>query len=285
MNTNLGRTETALLTNKSGGALTQGAVVIIDTANASSFTTTTSSPYNSGRIGVILDPAGIANNAAGLVAFAGYVPVINLDGVAGIGDLVYTDTVAGQGHPHASPLVDGDFAQVLTASATPPALLFGLPIKTASVTSEMVQQVYTQTSAVQTGTATIPHDDTIPQNTEGTEFITLAITPANAANILNIDVTLNIAISAASTLIIAALFQDTTANALAVSAAHGIAGGNGHIVLRIQYSMVAGTTSATTFKIRAGGAGASTVTLNGHGAAREFGGAMYSGMRITEVLP
>jgi hypothetical protein len=114
-----------LLTNKSGGSVAQGDVVIVDTANATAFTTTTTGAYVSGRIGVVLDPNGIANNAVGLIAFSGYVPVINLSGTGSIGDLVGTHTVAKQGARHASPQVAGDFAQVLGTSATPAALLFG----------------------------------------------------------------------------------------------------------------------------------------------------------------
>lgn len=124
-NTALGRTETAYLTNKSGGSVAQGDVIIVDTANASAFTTTTTSAYVAGRAGVVLEPNGIANNASGLVAFGGYVPIINLSGTGSIGDLVKTHTVAKQGVRHAAPQVAGDFAQVLATSATPAALLFG----------------------------------------------------------------------------------------------------------------------------------------------------------------
>jgi hypothetical protein len=124
-NTALGRTETALLTNKSGGSLAQGDVVIVDTANAAAVTTTTTSAYVSGRIAVVLEPNGIANNAPGLFAFSGYVPIINLSGTGNIGDMVKTHTVAKQGVRHASPQVAGDFAQVLGTTATPAALLFG----------------------------------------------------------------------------------------------------------------------------------------------------------------
>jgi len=124
-NTALGRTETAYLTNKSGGSVAQGDVVIVDTANASAFTTTTTSAYVSGRAGVVLEPNGIANNASGLVAFGGYVPSVNLSGTGSIGDMIKTHTVAKQGVRHTAPQVAGDFAQALATSATPAALLFG----------------------------------------------------------------------------------------------------------------------------------------------------------------
>jgi hypothetical protein len=40
-NTALNRTSVAILTNKSGGALAYGAVVVLDNTNANGFTTTT----------------------------------------------------------------------------------------------------------------------------------------------------------------------------------------------------------------------------------------------------
>lgn len=132
MITNIGRTEMAVLTNKSGGLLAYGSVVIVDTANAAAFNSTTTAGYVSGRVGVVIDPGGIANNAPGLVAFSGWVPRINLDASASIGDMIKSSTVAGQGTPHASPLASGDFAQVIGSGTTPQALLFGSPISIVS---------------------------------------------------------------------------------------------------------------------------------------------------------
>lgn len=124
-NTALQRTGQLLLTNKSGGAVAQGDVVIVDTANAAAFTTTTTSGYVSGTPGVVLEPNGIANNAIGMVAIQGYVPVVNLSGTGSIGDLIKTHTVAKQGVRHAAAAVAGDFGQVLGTSATPAAILWG----------------------------------------------------------------------------------------------------------------------------------------------------------------
>jgi hypothetical protein len=84
--------------------------------------------------------------------------------------------------------------------------------------------------------------------------------------------------------IIVALFQDSTANALAVSTLYmqtATAGGT----VPLSYRMVAGTTSSTTFKIRIGTQGASTVTLNGQSSARLFGGVAISILKIKEVTP
>lgn len=131
-NTALGRTNIALLTNKSGGDLTQGAVVVISGGTAAAFTTTTTVGFTDGAVGVILEPNGIANNATGLVAFAGWIPKINLSGSASLGDLFKTHSVAGQAVRHAAPAVQGDFGMVLATGTAGPALLFGQPVPPAA---------------------------------------------------------------------------------------------------------------------------------------------------------
>lgn len=151
--------------------------------------------------------------------------------------------------------------------------------------SVVVQVKNVQTGAVATGTTVIPFDDTIPQNTEGDEFMTLAITPTNSTNILKIDVVV-FATPNASNWVTAALFQDSTANALAaIPSYENIATANGPIMF--SHYMVAGTTSATTFKVRVGrdASAGTTVTFNGQSAGRIFGGVMASSITITEVTP
>jgi len=138
MSTSLGRTETALLYNKSGGALLRGDVVVIDTATANSFTTTTTGAFLDGRVGVLME--NIENDAVGIVAFSGYVSQINLSASASIGDFAKTHTVAGQAAPHATPAQGGDFAQVLETGTTPAAILFGYGVITAGAA-----QVYAPT--------------------------------------------------------------------------------------------------------------------------------------------
>lgn len=123
----LGRNNQMLLTNKSGGSVAQGDVVVLDPANAASFTTTTTSGYTGGVIGVVIEPNGIANNAIGMIAFAGPVPKINLSASASLGDLFKTHSVAKQAVRHAAGLVLGDFGAVLGTGTSPAAVLWGLP--------------------------------------------------------------------------------------------------------------------------------------------------------------
>ena len=78
-----------------------------------------------------------------------------------------------------------------------------------------------------------------------------------------------------------ALFQDTTANALAAETNLFYSTNWGGGITLIHY-MAAGTTSSTTFKIRIG-LTSGTTTLNGQGGTRLFGGTCSSSLTVTEV--
>jgi len=156
----------------------------------------------------------------------------------------------------------------------------GLPIVNPIV--PIVQVVNTQTGALVTGTTTMPMDDTIPQNTEGIEVMTLAITPTNANNILYFDVVVFGSHSAANGKVAAVLFQDSTAGALAAVTQHQAAA-TGFLTTVLRHKMTAGTTSATTFKVRSGSDTAGTLSFNGQAAARIFGGVAASSITITEI--
>jgi hypothetical protein len=80
----------------------------------------------------------------------------------------------------------------------------------------------------------------------------------------------------------AALFQDSTASALAATTAYALTA-VGAVLLTFTHYMTAGTTSATTFRVRAGGSNAGTTTFNGSSGARLLGGVMASSITITEV--
>lgn len=186
------------------------------------------------------------------------------------------DIVRGSSSATAERLAIGSANEVLISDGTD--ISWGALPKT---TGDIVQIVNTQTGAVATGTTTMPTDDTIPQNTEGDEYITLSITPTNASNYLQIEfvgmfgnsVTCNFAV---------ALFQDSIANALAATGNYALTGTE-HNIFTLKHRMTAGTTSSTTFKIRAGGNNAGTTTFNGISGTRYFGGVNASSITITEI--
>lgn len=186
--------------------------------------------------------------------------------------------IYGNSSPAWAKLTVGANGQVLKSDGTD--LAWG-SVPTAVGSS--VQVVNTQTGAVATGTTIMPLDDTIPQNTEGDQYMTLAITPTNASNILYINVVTFLSSSAAGTVSVAsALFQDSTVDALAAIAETGPVA-TGISTLAFTHKMTAGTTSAITFKVRCGAGSAGTTTFNGSGAARIFGGVLASSITITEV--
>lgn len=148
-------------------------------------------------------------------------------------------------------------------------------------TGTVLQRKRSADSAVATGTTQIPADDTIPQSGEGDQYLSLAVTPLNAVNLLDISAQVHLASTVAGNFTMA-LFQDATANALAASQIYH-ASGNVEVALRLAYLMSAGTTSATTLKIRAGTAGAGTTTFNGASGARLLGGVMASAIDIQEI--
>ncbi len=148
---------------------------------------------------------------------------------------------------------------------------------------DTVQIQESASAAVASGTSQIPNDDTIPQNTEGTQFFSLAVTPTSPANRLYIKYNGNYAFDTIQNGI-TALFQDSTASALAaVMVTEAVA--NTPMVHVLSYNLRAATSSSTTFKIRTGSQLAGVVcTLNGTSAARLMGGVLYSRLEISEIM-
>jgi predicted thioesterase len=125
-------------------------------------------------------------------------------------------------------------------------------------TGDVVQAVTASTATRSTGTAVIPADNTIPQNTE------------------------YLAHSVASTALMAALFQDSGVNAIAAHlVSYGLADTIQQVTLR--HTFVAGTTSATTLTVRGGAQGAGTMTINGAAGVSYMGGVMFSRITVREL--
>lgn len=146
----------------------------------------------------------------------------------------------------------------------------------------IVQTVISVDGAVATGTTTTPQDNSIPQITEGDQYITVTITPTSAINRLEHSINVNGGASAGNSIIVA-LFQDATANALkAIN--HNLGANNVMNEVGFNHYMVAGTTSATTFRTRIGLVSAGTFTFNGQSSGQIFNGVALSSMRVTEIM-
>lgn len=147
---------------------------------------------------------------------------------------------------------------------------------------DVVQRRKTVTGNAATGTTLTPLDNTTPQNTEGDEYMSLAIPPVSGANILDVEAQWIGSNSHAVPNITVALYRDSTADALAAS--YITTAGGGPDSFRIKYSTVASSTSSTTFKIRAGNNNAGTTTFNGAGGGGLMGGVTNSFIEIVERM-
>lgn len=152
----------------------------------------------------------------------------------------------------------------------------------APIIGAVVATSNTQTGAVASGTTLVPLDDTIPQITEGDQYMTLAYQASSATNFLKVEVVIVLAHSIASVAMIAALFKDAVANALAAAVHYTAAAAGNPATIKFSYIAAAGTTSPITFRVRAGSSTAGTTTFNGIAAGRIFGGVMASSIHITE---
>lgn len=145
----------------------------------------------------------------------------------------------------------------------------------------VIQAANYTTGAMATGTALIPWDDTIPQITEGTEFMSLAFTPKKANSLLRVDVTILLASSTTVNGLIAAIFRDSTGGAIGASYSEIYA--TSMMSQTLTSFIPANATSLTTLRVRAGASTAATVTFNGQASARKFGGVASSSITITEI--
>lgn len=141
----IGRVLVDSVTNKSGGALAKGDVVIVDTSNDRAVTTTTSARSET-TVGVVIEENGIANNATGRVQFGGYVSLVNVPASVTRGHYIETHTVAKQATGN-STRRSGSFGQFATGGTTPTAWLWGSTDQTASGSSGVTVLDYVQNVA------------------------------------------------------------------------------------------------------------------------------------------
>src|SRR5262249_11893371 len=146
---------------------------------------------------------------------------------------------------------------------------------------QVVQEVLNTDSATNSGTTLLPRDNTTPQNNEGTQFMTQAITPSSAANVLSIEWLLEIS-NGADGLMAVALFQDSTTNALTTVSSQVPADQLIHNMGR--YRTLAGTTSSTTFKLRAGSGSGGTQRFNSTSIGALYNGTLNSHLMVRELM-
>jgi len=133
-----------------------------------------------------------------------------------------------------------------------------------------------------TGTTQTIRDNTIPQNTEGDQYLSTAFTMSSVCNIRRVTSMITLSTTSGSVNPVVALFEDAVANA--IRAAHWCFDATcvGQIMLRDV--RVPASVSSITLKIRAGFTAAGTTTLNGYGGATYYGGTLESYLEVEEVM-
>jgi len=135
----------------------------------------------------------------------------------------------------------------------------------------LVQNVYSEYTANSNLTTVIPLDDTIPQNTEGTEVLTVTITPKKATNKIRLRFSAFGGAAAGAMGCVVALFKDSGADAICTSM-QWFRDNDSPNTLYLEFEETAGSTTARTYRIRVGPTAANTIRLNGDDDQRYFGG-------------
>jgi hypothetical protein len=138
------------------------------------------------------------------------------------------------------------------------------------------------TPATLSGYTIIPIDDTAPQNTEGAQVLTYPYACTLSNSILTIDVIINMASSASSRILTAALFSSASSSAIGATAVWE-ANNNYMQTLVITARFSPGTTSSRTYTVRIGDNGGNTVYFNSSNGTSLFLGRLISSMKFTET--
>ena len=153
--------------------------------------------------------------------------------------------------------------------------------ETVYISGGVVQRVHEQVNSTGTGTSLIPVDNTIPQVTEGTQFIDASITPTRASSVLNVSALINVSASAAGRWITCALFKDGAADAIAYASQYLDTSTELRQIL-INFDLDAGTVASQTYTVRVGPHAAATVYRNTGGAVYPAGSPIYCTLTLTE---
>lgn len=157
----------------------------------------------------------------------------------------------------------------------------------------VVQEIRTIDSGFRSITTSSLYDiANTPTTSAGGEYTQLqtVVIPNDSNNLLHIRVTVNTDLPFGNgSFGVAALFKNADASAIAAGYAQGAttnlggSGGGGQHTIVFDYVQTAGTTDATTFKIRGSNSSGGTWEVNGNSGSQEFGGIVSSSMVIREL--
>lgn len=150
----------------------------------------------------------------------------------------------------------------------------------------IIDRAYSEYTSNANLSTTIPLDDSIPQNNEGTEILTASITPKSTSNRIRVTFQGSGTHTVNDATAIAALFRDSVADALA--AIHFLESGadtttDRTFPLPLVFEHAPATLSAITYKIRVGLSASGNLRFNGSSSARLFGGVSRATLVVEEI--
>ena len=151
---------------------------------------------------------------------------------------------------------------------------------------DVVQRAHNSYSEVATGTTILPMDDTIPQKTEGDQYMaTPTLAPTAEANLLKVATEGEFSSSITSNWLTVALFRDSTSDCFAAGFmyTHPTATGTARIGVTPS-PFVAGSVASTVVSVRAGITASGTTTFNGSSNTRLLGTTNKSFISIEEIM-
>lgn len=126
----------------------------------------------------------------------------------------------------------------------------------------------------------LPFDNTIPQNTEGLEIFNQNFTPVSASGVITIEGQVTASASSDGLTPCLALFQDTTANAIAAFGSLNT-NNSGITTFPFRYEVSSASTALRAYKGRIGTT-SGTCYVNGSSVERKYGGVGVSSFRLSE---
>lgn len=187
--------------------------------------------------------------------------------------------------PNASETIDGATTITLRPGEACLIKCDGTNFKTIGrdIAGAVLQTVEGTPYATHTNISTqIPTDDTIPQqSTEGAELITVTIAGRSTSNRFRFEFTGSGVVGSAGS-VTAALFQDSTENAIYAIGMTNQAGGICNVAG--SHELAVPDTSSHTFKLRVGpNSSSANFYTNGTSSARLYGGVAAWRMRVVEI--
>lgn len=215
----------------------------------------------SGALPIAKGGTGAATQQLALNALAPPTPLV--------GDLLYNNGTNWVSLPKGTAL------QLLRVNAAANALEY------ASIgTGGLIQSLQVSTAAATVITTQIPYDNTIPQIGEGTQLLTVSLTPSSIASKVFVQCLVEFS-SDSNDDVVLALFNGATP-AIAAQGLAAISTVATQISLIHQYTP--GIVTPIAFSIRMGSQGSSNLTINGEASARMLGGVQRAWMIVQEIV-